>query len=401
MDILLLLYRLLSPILVLLVILRTVIAIARGRESFADLKERLTGPNAVGPRVWVHAASVGELNAVRAALEHVAQTRKLLVTTTTTTGRETVERWQNLNISCGLAPLDLGWLTRWFVARNGITALIIVENELWPARILSLHDRRLPVLMLNARMSDATMRTWSRFPDTARRIFSDMATILPQDAQSADRFELLGAARDKLAEVINLKALYLPVDTPLPAAFAGLNRRKILLAAATHDPEDRYALKAFRALHETDKTLQLIIAPRHPQRGAAIAELTAEMAFDVSRRSQKDPFDRPVYIADTIGEMHIWYRIAGAAFIGGSLVNKGGHTPYEPAAHGCPIVHGPSISNFTDSYADVASHFPVWTIDGPKELSDAWAHALDRTPEPYRSDQSGQAVLDVLDHHLR
>ena len=102
MDILLLLYRLLSPILVLLVILRTVIAIARGRESFADLKERLTGPNAVGPRVWVHAASVGELNAVRATLEHVAQTRKLLVTTTTTTGRETVERWQNPNISCGL-----------------------------------------------------------------------------------------------------------------------------------------------------------------------------------------------------------------------------------------------------------------------------------------------------------
>ena len=324
-----------------------------GRETGADLRERLIGPRVFGPAVWVHAASVGELNAARPVIAALAERgRKLLVTATTTTGRDTVRGWALPGVTAGLAPLDLPGVTRRMLRAGDIGALVIIENEVWPMRIVACHRMRLPVAMLNARMSARSARVWERLPRLARRVFGPMALVAPQDDGTAERLAALGVRADALVlPPVNLKALYLPATTVPHPGFNDVARSDVVLAAATHEGEDAAVLSAFGAARAVRPGLRLIVAPRHPARGTAVAELARAAGFAVTRRGAGEAPGADVYVADTLGEMDGWYAAAGTVFVGGSLVDKGGHTPFEPLAHGCAVLHGPHVRNFAAPYA--------------------------------------------------
>lgn len=365
----LLLYRILAPIIGLIFALRAIWAILRGSETWKDLRERILGPDSKGPAIWVHGASIGEMNAARPVITALAQDHRVIVTSTTTTGRATVKSWGIPYISAGLAPLDWRWVTRRMLHRNGVIGLVVIENELWPNRIAACHSTGLPVVMINARVSASSARTWNRFRNLSRSILPPMALVAPQDDESAARLVHLGVAADRMEPALNLKSQYAPDFSPIPAHLTAFDQTSTLLAAATHEGEEAIICEAFGIMRKTNPSMQLIIAPRHPVRGEAIASLMSSAGYTVAFRSSDDIPDTDVYIADTLGEMHIWYQLAGAAFIGGSMVPKGGHTPFEPAAYGCPILHGPHVENFAKPYADLDAEKGAVCVKDANELA--------------------------------
>jgi len=393
----LLLYRLVLPLIVTAVLCRSLIAWAKGRETTADVKERIRGPRQKGPSIWVHLSSVGEANAARPAILHLSKSHKVLVTTGTTTGRNAVRSWEIENVTAGLAPLDLVSVTRRFLSQNNVTAFIVIENELWPNRLLTAHRRDVPVILLNARMSASTMKTWSRFPKTAERIMSQVAAVFPQDRASADRFETLGAPADKISPPFNLKALYEPVTAPLPEIAQSFDRGQTILAAATHEGEDERILAGFASAQKERPNLRLILAPRHPERGPSIKAMSENVGFMTTLRSKGTNTEAVVFIADSLGEMDWWYRASAVAFVGGSLVPKGGHTPYEPAAYGCRIIHGPHIDNFESGYSELSDSQTVWQVITLEELGQAMLSALDAGPATSPFQANGSAIFEQLD----
>ena len=379
------------------VIGRAVVGWLRGTESIGDLKARLFGITFGGPAVWVHLSSVGEANAARPIISHLAKSQKVIVTTGTSTGRDTVLSWTLGNVRSGLAPLDAVWLTKRFLRKNKITTLLIVENELWPNRLLTAMKVGVPIILINARMSESTFKTWSRFSGTARRIMSGVKAVFPQDLSSSRRLETLGASSSAIREPFNLKSLYQPVSTPLVDVASSFERPKTILAAATHEGEDEVVLESFAALHQKRPDLRLIIAPRHPDRAETIEQMSQGMGFKTTLRTENPQHVGTVFIANTLGEMDQWYRAAAVAFVGGSLVPKGGHTPYEPAAYGCQIIHGPYIDNFLDAYEDLGENQVLWTASNAHELVEALEVALEAPAAALPFQAKGTDILSDLD----
>ena len=260
-----------------------------------------------------------------------------------------------------LAPLDTRWaLARFFAAWQPV-ALVQIENEIWPNRMAMAHERRVPVMAADARMSARSAALWHRFPGLARDILGLIDHVAPQDAKSEERLIELGFPRRKLGTRMNLKAAVrmAPPEPEVLAAYGrGLPRDKTILAASTHAGEEEIVLTAFRKAREFDAHLKLILAPRHAARGEEVAKLIAQAGQPMARRS-KGEMPGPttsVYLADTMGEMPLWYRLAAVTFVGGSLVPKGGHTPYEPAQAGSAVVHGPYVQNHADAYRLLKMH---------------------------------------------
>lgn len=334
--------------------------------------ERLSPPPpADRPALWVHGASNGELTAARAAIEALVATgHSLIITTNSQTGRAMVAAWALPGTTVRLAPFDDRATVRRFLDAARPAALIIIENELWPERILAAAARGIPVLVLGARLSDRSARAWGRFAHLARRVLGAITWLAPQDAASRDRFLGAGLPPDRLGPVLSLKstAAAAPPAAPAPPAPLALPwpRDLTLLAASTHEGEDEPILDAWLAARARHPGLGLILAPRHPRRSAAIAGLIAARGLGFATRSKGEAPGpgTDVYLADTLGEMALWYEAAGMCFVGGSLVDRGGHTPFEPAAYGTAILHGPHFGNFTPAYDRLrAAHAAVAVAD--------------------------------------
>lgn len=387
------LYRVLAPFIGLIFILRALWAVLRGSEDVGSLRERLLGPTIAGSAIWVHGASVGEMNAARPIITHLARSHTVLVTATTTTGRATVRNWDTPRVHAALAPLDWRWITRAMLRRNRITALVIIENELWPNRIATCHAAGIPILMINARMSANSARTWSKFAGLASEVLTPMRLVSPQDPDSASRLQVLGVKPDAIAATLNLKSFYAPTLSDIPAQLRRFDRDSTILAAATHEGEETIVLAAFKIIRAQHPDMQLIIAPRHPVRSEAIAQEITQAGLTVAYRSSDDMPDAGVFLADTLGEMHLWYRLAGVAFVGGSLVPKGGHTPFEPTAYGCPILHGPHVENFKEPYAKLAYAQAAVVVNDAPTLATA---AMDHVGDTAMADRA-KTALDQAD----
>nr|WP_275982268.1 glycosyltransferase N-terminal domain-containing protein [Frigidibacter sp. ROC022] len=323
------------------------------------------GPRSVarGPVVWLHGASVGELVAARGIAKELLRRDprlRLVVTANTATGREQAQGWGEARVDARLAPIDTRWALARFLAGWQPVALVTIENEIWPNRMAMAKARRVPVLVAGARMSARSARLWGRFPGIARQILGLIDFIAPQDDETAERLRRLGLPPRRIGARLNLKAA-VQVAGPDPAEIAAfaraLPRDDTILAASTHPGEEEILLTAFRKAREFRPELKLILAPRHPERGEQLALLASSAGQPVARRSRGD---RPgpktsVYLADTLGEMGLWYRLAAVTFVGGSLVPKGGHTPFEPAACGSAIIHGPHVANNAEAYRALAA----------------------------------------------
>ncbi|WP_037301386.1 3-deoxy-D-manno-octulosonic acid transferase [Rubritepida flocculans] len=332
---------------------------ARGKEEAARLPER-EGHGAArppGPLLWLHAASVGEARALLPLLEALAArapTLVFLVTTGTTTSAAELPRWLSPALRGRVihryAPLDVpGWVARFLEGWRPALALRI-EGELWPNTLAACAARGVPLVLVNARLSARSAARWGRFaPGLARRLLGLFALIVPRSAEDAARLKALGAPRLAPPGDLKLAAEPLPADPGALAALrAAIGGRPVWLAASTHPGEEALVLQAAALLRPRHPGLLAILAPRHPERGAELAAL----APGAARRSQGAPPDAGgVYIADTMGELGLLYRLADVALVGGSLVPHGGQNPLEPARLGCPILLGPHMENFAEATA--------------------------------------------------
>ena len=319
-------------------------------ESWSDLAERLGRGVGAGPVIWLHGASNGELASARWLVARLRAARPgvaVLVTCNTLTARAMVQGWQMAGVTAVLAPVDTGFAVARFLRRWQPVALISLEGELWPNRFAACKVAGVPVLMLGARMSQRSFAVWQHFGGLAAAALAGVRYASAQDAASRQRLSGLGLPAAVLGPEFDLKAQAV-ASLPVPVSLPRAERAGWLLAASTHAGEDEAVLDGFIA----SGFRHLILAPRHPRRGAAIAALLARRGLDFQRRSAGAvPGGARVLLADTMGEMEAWYARCGVCLIGGTLVDKGGHTPWEPARHGCALLHGPSVANFAAAFA--------------------------------------------------
>jgi 3-deoxy-D-manno-octulosonic-acid transferase len=366
------------------------------RADWDAIRDRLAAapPADATPRIWVHAASNGELISAKPVIIRLIQSHHAVLLTVNTDSALAMARGWNIDgLASRLAPLDLVGTTKRMYSRWAITAHITFESDIWPRRILACPG---PVIVLGARLTARSAKGWNRFEKLARQVLSKIDYLSAQDQASSERFAALGVSRDAIGPVFDLKALYSPPatlpDADLTSAFA---RAATWLAASTHEGEDAAILAAHKAALAHRAGLKLILAPRHPKRGDAIAARVAEAGLTLARRSKGEaPSPAQVYLADTMGEMHLWYGLAGTTFVAGSLTDRGGHTPYEPAAFGSAILHGPDTANFKAAYDRLhTANAAVLVHD-----ANALAHALIDLAPPEKQAALGTAAQKALGH---
>lgn len=394
-------YRLLVSLAVLPVLVRLGWRLIIGRERPADLAERLgraPEPGGEGPLLWLHGASNGELASVRALLAEALRRRpelRVLVTANTPTGRALAAGWGLPRLAAALAPLDHQLAVARFLRRARPAVLVTLESEIWPNRLLAARAAGVPVLWFGARMSARSAQAWARTPGLARRLTGAIGFLSAQDAESEARFAALGLDPARIGPRVNLKALGEAAPHPEAAALTpSFERPRTLLLASTHEGEEGPLLAAFASARAADPRLRLILAPRHPRRAGEVAALLrAEgLAFATRSAGEVPGPDTPAWLADTMGEMGLWYDLAGITFVGGSLVDRGGHTPFEPARHGSAILHGPHVANFAEAYAALAAAGAALRLASAADLPAALAELA----RPGRREALAEAAAATL-----
>jgi len=359
---------------------------ARGKEEHSRMAERqgiASAPRPDGPLLWVHAASVGEAQSVLSLVGRLLEMRgdlTVLVTSGTVTSASLLQRRLPPRALHQYVPADLPRWVRRFLTHWRPCLALFVESELWPNLILETAARGCPIVLVNGRMSARSFERWRRAPGAARALLGRFALCLGQTERDRERLEALGAPRADYVGNLKYSAAPLPADeTELARLRDALAGRPLWLAASTHPGEEDLAAAAHEALAATHPALLTIVVPRHPDRGAEIASMLTARGLTVCRRSSGDipgP-DSAVYLADTLGELGLFYQLADIAFIGGSTGTLGGHNPLEAAQLSCTVLHGPDMANFRTVAADLASAEAAIPVDGAAELAGEIARLLD------------------------
>jgi 3-deoxy-D-manno-octulosonic-acid transferase len=384
----------------------------RGKEDPLRFRERRGLASAArpqGPLAWIHAASVGEVAAALGLIERVLDARPelaILVTTGTVTSARLLEGRLPDRARHQFVPADLPhWVARFLDHWRPDLALWI-ESELWPNLVLATHARTIPMVLVNGRLSARSYRRWRQWPGLIRPMLDAFALCLAQDLQQANRFRALGARQVEMVGDLKSAAAPLPFErSELLQLRIGIGPRPVWLAASTHAGEEEIASQVHRILIAKYPGLLTIIAPRHPARADEITAMLQEQGLSVARRSRGDPVAREtdLYLADTIGELGIFYRLCGITFIGGSLVAKGGHNPLEAARLDCAILYGPDMSNCAGIAAALAAAGAAETVTGAETLARAVAALLAdrdlraaRAAAASRVAAAGNGVLDLV-----
>jgi 3-deoxy-D-manno-octulosonic-acid transferase len=277
-------------------------------------------------------------------------------------------------------PLDTPKYVKRFLDHWQPNLALLTESELWPNLILQASDAGTPLVLINGRLSERSFARWKKMKRAASALLSRIDLLLVQEPEDARRFAKLGAQR--IATTGNLKFDAAPPEAE-PRSFAALerslHRRRVILAASTHAGEEEAVIEAHRRLRRTTPGLVTIIVPRHPQRGIAVAEIAEQHRMPAVLRSRGHLPDRgtEIYIADTIGEMGLFYRLASIVFMGGSLAKRGGQNPIEPAKIGSAILHGPYVSNFTAIYGELNRMRGAATVTDAESLANSLQRLLD------------------------
>lgn len=326
-----------------------------GKEDPTRLGERFgryTQARPEGRLFWLHAASVGESSVALALVEALAArdpALSFLVSTGTRTSADLVARRALPRVNHVYAPLDRDDTVRRFLAHWCPDAGAFVESEVWPNLILAAQARSIPLALVNARMSPSTLKRWRRWPAAAKQLLGAFASVSAADTRTAEALALIRGAPVEPPANLKLAAPAPTIDAATRAVLvAQTGARRLWLAASTHAGEDEIVLEAHAELVRQEPSALLIIAPRHPERGEAIAVL----AGGAPRRSQGAEIgDSPVYVADTLGELGLFYSVASVALVAGSLLpHLKGHNPVEPAKIGAAIVTGPYVESFQDVF---------------------------------------------------
>ena len=356
-----------------------------GKEDPQRINERrgvAGAPRPEGAIVWIHGASVGEslsvLPLIRALKTHRPDVHFLVTTGTVTSARLMAERLPNEAIH-QFIPLDHPDYIAAFLDHWRPDAALFVESEFWPNLILEARRAVSFMGVVNGRVSPKSFEDWRKKPQTIGYVLSAFDLIIAQDRKNAERLTALsGRSVESFGNLKNAAAPLPSDDTALEALRTQIGDRPVWLAASTHPGEEEAMLAAHEALRATHPCLLTLLAPRHPERGDAIAKLAREAGLTVAMRSRSDAItpDTALYIADTLGELGLFYRLSDISFVGGSLADKGGHNPLEPARIGGAILHGPHIFNFVETYEDMRAAGGTALVRNERELGGALSRLL-------------------------
>jgi 3-deoxy-D-manno-octulosonic-acid transferase len=389
---------------------------SRGKEDAVRFRERrgIAGmERPPGPLVWVHAASVGEATAMLGLIERLCQLRpglEILVTTGTVASARLLAERLPMPARHQFVPADLPQWTARFLDHWRPDLALWAESELWPNLVLGTHARGIPMVLVNGRLSARSYRRWRRWPRLISPVLGAFSLCLAQDENQAERFRELGARQ--VATVGDLKAAAdrLPFNpSELSRWRRSVGSRPVWLAASTHAGEEEIAADVHRRLVLHHPGLLTIIAPRHPTRGEAIGAMLSRQGLNFARRAYREPVtsETDIYLADTIGDLGLFYRLASIAFIGGSLVPRGGHNPFEAAWLDCAVLHGPDMSNCAGLAAALAHTGAAQTVTSGEELAGAISALLtdrrllsERAAAGRRAAELGLGVLDAVIHRL-
>ncbi|HEY1934920.1 MAG TPA: 3-deoxy-D-manno-octulosonic acid transferase [Acetobacteraceae bacterium] len=393
--------------------------LSHGKELPGRLPERRgidPTPRPPGKLLWLHAASVGETTSILPVLDRLRrQELTVLFTTGTATSAALLEQrlGPQEHVLHRFVPLDVpAWVAR-FLDHWRPDAAAFLESELWPNLLRAARARGVPLMLCNARLSSRSFDRWRRMPGFAQELLGSFARIQPRSAEDADRLSRLCAVPLEPAGDLKFAAAPLPVDA---AALAGLHQalagRPAWLAASTHPGEDELAFAVHRALVPRHPGLLTIVAPRHPERGAAIAAAATPLAATRRALGEAPPAEG-IWVADTLGEMGLWYRLAPLVFVGRSLVPPGGgQNPLEPARLGCAIATGPLTANFAEHVgvlrqadalevvrdADALAGFVGRMLADPAQRDAMGARALAAVPgDAALLERTAAAMLALLD----
>lgn len=351
----LLIYRivlwLITPFLALILLIR----LARGLETRRGLAERCGRADTARaqPRcIWLHGASLGELTSARPLVEALLKRHpdlQVIVTANTYAARSMVRGWGLARLSVAIAPLDYRVFVRRFLRHWRPLAMLSLENEIWPVRFATCASAGCPVLLVAARMSARSSANWRRFGGAAARVVASIDALWPADAASAERFARLGLDGARIHAPVNLKSsvrLAAPLSGDLRAFTRIWPRTTTVLAASVH-------------LHEVDTILQ------------GFAARAEALSLVLSRRSEcpVPTAGSTVYLANSIGEMALWYSAAKVTVVGGSFAPIGGHTPFEPVQFGALVVHGPDTSKQAEAYAALHRANAAFRVAGADDLA--------------------------------
>jgi len=358
----------------------------------------------VGERViWVHAVSVGEVKAaeplIRALLDNHPE-YSVLVTTVTPTGSDRVTALFGAEVAHVYAPYDLSGAVVRFLDRVQPQLAIVMETELWPNLFYTCHKRDIPLLLINARLSEKSTAGYRRFPGLVGDALGAVTEIVAQGAVDAGRFESLGADPEKITVAGNLK-----FEQRLPHSLfekAEVLRREwganrpVWIAASTREGEDEMVLDAFHQVRKRLGDCLLVLVPRHPERFEQVAELCRQRGYSSVLRSQWIPCsaETAVFIGDSMGELPLFYAAADVAFVGGSLVHTGGHNLLEPAALGIPVVTGPNVFNFTEICDQLVAADACRKVESTAELGETVIRWLLDANERYRIGENGRKAVE-------
>ena len=331
--------------------------------------------------IWVHAVSVGELLAVAPLVERMLQEwpdKAVLITNTTPTGSEQTQKLFGNRVEHTWFPFDTPLVTGAFLRHWSPQLVVMVETEIWPNIMASARDQGIPVALVNARLSARSARGYARLGDFTRETLKSFSLIAAQSKSDDRRFRRIGADPGAMQVVgsikfdIDLAARRGQLEVIKSELGSDIKSRPLWAAASTHPGEEQLVIDAYQALRQRGIATRLLLAPRHPNRTADIIKLLEKASLSYQRRSDKTPInaDTDVLIIDTLGELSAFLGLADAAFIGGSLVPRGGHNPIEAAAWGCAVITGPHVINFATIVRDMERGGAIRVVFDQQELAD-------------------------------
>jgi len=306
-----------------------------------------------GKVIWVHCVSVGEFNAARPLIDQILDIypeHKLVITTTTITGAEAVRNHYQDRVIHYFFPFDLPFIVGSFVNKINPVACILLETEIWPNLINNLNKKAIPVMLINARLSERSLNKYQKFSSKLiQKTINQLILIGSQNDLSSERFLSLGALPDKVVTVGNLKFDSNEKDNPntTQSLQQMIGQRRVVVFASTREGEEKKIIQSYIGLKEKFDAL-LIVVPRHPERFDEVFNLIVESGLKVKRRSDGLGCDESIQVllGDSMGELLSYYSVCDIAFIGGSLIDTGGQNMLEAAAVSKPILFGPSVFNF-------------------------------------------------------
>ncbi len=353
----------------------------------------------------VHAASIGEGVAATALVEALRRERpqlRLLLTCTSFTGAERLRQALGPQVHQVFLPFDTPGAMARLLDGARPRAIVLLETELWPNLLAAARERAIPVVLANARLSARSARGYGRLYALARPMLTGLHQVLAQSRAIARRFKALGVPAARVQVAGNLKADVQVPPTAVAQAAAwrrALGPRPVLVAASTHAGEDEALLAAWPAVHARVPDALLVLVPRHPQRFEAVAQLIVQHGHALRRHSNGDTASAQdaVWLGDTLGDVQAWLALADLAFIGGSLVPHGGHSPLEAMVHGCALCSGRAVHNFSEAYRALDRHQGVAWLDStaPGPLAAALVRLLTDAAARQRLGAAGRRVYEA------